>query len=184
MSLTGMRLEFDDGTVFRTRKLNQISHDTTPLYKIDGFQTFITIYNNYIDQGGQDGRADSNMSGLFAGFGAGIHTVRIQFIKNKGDGETWGGSDTSEGGDDILSILQTLNRAITTKRADSESPAILQVGEYSDSGKYNPIPVAIGETQLPLNPQDIEEVSVFTGSLEFYDSVDLTQAVSSVARRN
>lgn len=175
--LTGFRLEFDSGDVFRATKDVQITHETQPLFLLDGQRNLVALFNEFIDQGGQPGRADSNYSAVYAGFGAGVHTIRVQFIQFEGATDTWGDSSAS---DSARSKLQELNHTITNERADSEAPAIFEAGEYSDSGKFSPIPVAIGETNLTFSAA--EQSSHFDGTVTLYDAVDSGQAVDALTR--
>lgn len=177
--LDGFRLTFPDNTVFRATEGVAITHHAEPLYPIDGLRTFVTIYNEYLDSGGQAGRADSNMAGLFFGFGAGVHRMDVTFPGGwEGSTDTWGGSSS---GDSPVSKLQTLNRAVTTTRMDSLNPAEFETGEYSTPGKYSPIPVAFGQMDLSFNPD--EQTSTFQGQLQLWESIDLSRPVSANARR-
>lgn len=184
--IDGFRLEFHDGTVFRATSNVIISHQTQPAFLLDGLRNFVTLYNTYIDGGGQPGQADSNYSAVFYGFGAGVHTVQIQFQEYKGDTSTWGSSSQN---DEPLTKLDELNRVITTTRADSELPALLEVGEYNDpsnhsgisSSDHSPIPVAIGETDLTYTQE--EQVSDFDGQITLYDAIDVAQSVDATERR-
>lgn len=185
MSLTGFRIEFSDGTTFRARESIDVTHGVQPLYVLDGFQQFVTIYNEYFDAGGTDGRANSNMSGVFAGFGAGVHTITIGVYQFEGNGQSWGSANTADGGDTALNLLQRLNRAVTTVPNDSDDPIKLEVGEYSDSGIYDPLDVAVISSDLTYQgATDDSEVSAFTGTMEFAETIDLTNPVSSQARRD
>lgn len=177
--LDGFKLTFDDGTVFRATENVQISHQGTPLYPVDGLSNFVAIYNEFVASGEQND-GNSNMSGLFAGFGAGVHTIRVEFIGGwEGSTDTWWDSNQN---DSAVSKLQTLNRALTTKRMDASAPGTLEVGEYNASGKFAGIKVALGEYDLSFDPE--QQSSTFQGFVNFRDAVDLKQAVSAVARRN
>lgn len=177
-TLDGFRLTMPDGTVFRATENVVINHNTQPLYPIDGLRTFVAIYNTYIDNGGQPGRADSNMSGVFLGFGAGVHTITVTFPGGwEGSTDTWGDSNA---GDSAVSKLQTLNQAITNTKMDSTNVGEFETGEYSAGGKYSLIPVAFGELDLSFDPS--EQSSVFSGTMTLYDAVDLAQAVDALQR--
>lgn len=185
MSLTGFKITFSDGTVFRARESIDVSHGVQPLYVLDGFRQFITIYNEYFDGGGTSGRANSNMSGLFFGFGAGVHTITIGVYQFEGNGQTWGNANTADGGDTALNMLQRLNRAVTTIPNDSDDPITLEVGEYSTSGIYDPLDVAIISCDLQYKgATDDNEVGSFSGTIEFAETVNLTNPISSTVRRN
>lgn len=178
MAIDGFRLEFDDGTVFRATENVQFSHQGQSLYPIDGFSNFVAIYNNFFDVAGQDGRADSNYQAVFFGFGAGVHTIRVEFIGGwEGSTDTWW---DSAAGDSAVSKLQTLNRALTTKRMDSESPGLLRVGEYEPSGKFDELPVALGEFDLSFDPE--QHSSDFQGFINFRECIDLSRSNSAAAR--
>lgn len=176
---TGFKLTFADGTVFQATENVVYNHEPTPLYPIDGLNNFVAIYNEFQDEGGQDGRADSNMAGLFFGFGAGVHMVTLSFLGGwEGSADTWWDSAAD---DSAISKLQTLNRALTTKRMDSFAPGELEVGEYNSGGKFNPIPVALGEgNSLRFDPE--EHTSIFDAQLTLYECIDLTRSNSAAAR--
>lgn len=177
--LDGFRLEFDDGTVFRARENVVIDHNPSPNYFMDGFSNFAAIHNEWIQSGGQPGRADSNFGAIFFGFGAGVHIIRLTFVGGWEDStDTWWDSNA---GDSALSKLQTLNRALTTKRMDSFGPGLLQIGEYNPNGKYDAIPVALGDGNgLTFDPE--QHTTIFDGQLELWECLDLTQPVSASAR--
>jgi hypothetical protein len=176
--IDGFRLEFDNGDVFRAKSNVEITHQTTPIYLIDGFRNLQKLLGDFIDSGSTgDTAEDSDYKGVFAGFGAGVHTIRIQFIQFEGSSEQWG---SSSAGDSALSKLQTLNHTITTTPSTSRFPAILSTGEYGAGGKYQPLAVALGETDLSFDAET--QASGFSGTLELYDAVDLRNAVSSHKR--
>lgn len=178
MTLDGFKLTMPDGAVFRATEGVTITHSTQPLYPVDGLRTFVALYNTFLDNGGQPGRADSNMSGVFLGFGAGAHTITVEFPGGwEGSTDTWGDSAS---GDSAVSKLQELNEAITNTKMDSTNPGEFEAGEYSASGKFSLIPVAFGEMELSFNPSD--QSSVFSGRLVLRDAVDLSQNVDSLNR--
>lgn len=187
-AIDGFRLDFNSGSgddVFRASENVQVTHQTQPLFLIDGLRNAVKFYNDYIDDGGQPGRADSNYAALFEGFGAGVHTVEITFQMYEGSTDTWGDAND---GDSPTTKMQVLNRKITTTRVTSDSPGLLEVGEYNNpdnfsgisSSLYDPIPVALGEANLSFTPE--EQVSDFTGSMTFYEAVDAGQAVDAIFR--
>lgn len=182
MTLTGVKITFDDGTEYRAKEDIVVRHRATPLYKLDGQQNLVTIYNEFVSEGGDPNNQDTNYQGAFVGFGAGVHTIEIEIHSFKGSGENWGDADTSAGGDEPITLMQTLLHDIVTKQADSSAPVTLEVGEFSASGKYDPIKAAIGDVNLPKDFR--ENPSTFRGTIEFFDAVDLQQAVSSAARRS
>lgn len=178
MPLDGFQLDLPNGDTFRASAGVAITHQTEPLFLIDGLRNFITLYNEFFDnQGGQPGSANSNFSGVFAGFGAGIHTIQVEFIQFEGNTESWG---DAAAGDSAVTKLQELNRKITTVKTDSENPATLQVGEYATGENYNPLKVVIGSTDLTFDPG--EQSSDFRGTVEFYESNDLGEAIDALNR--
>lgn len=178
--IDGFKLTFSDGTVFRCTNEVTLSHETQPLYLLDGLRNFVTVFNTYIDSGGTPGKTDSNYAGVFAGFGAGIHQITVEFSQNEGTSDTWG--DATPASDSATTLMQELNRKLTTTKADSTAPADLEVGEYNDTnGDYNPIPVALGETSLSFQIDDGQHSS-FTGRMTFFDTVSMDGAVDAQVR--
>lgn len=176
--IDGFRLEFSNGDVFRAASNVQITHQTTPIYLIDGFRNLQKLIRDYIKSARTGDTAEnSDYKAVFAGFGAGVHTIRIQFRQFEGSTEQWG---SSSAGDSAVSKLQTLNHTITTTPSTSRFPAILSTGEYGAGGKYKPLAVALGETDLSFDAES--DASAFSGTLELYDAVDLRNAVSSHER--
>lgn len=176
MSIKGVRLEFSDGTVFRAKSGVDVTFEGESLYAIDGFRTFTAIFNDHIDKGGSPGVADSNMGGVFAGFGAGIQRINIEFTQFEGSTDAWGDANS---GDSANTKLQTLNRALTTKRMDSQNPGFLRTGEYEPNGKYDELPVAVYDWSFPLTTDD---TSAFQGRITLYEAKDLNEAVDALSR--
>lgn len=172
MSLTGFKLTLPDSTVFRVSSEVSVSHGTQALFLVDGRQQFVTAIEQFFNNGGQPNKGDSLMQGIFAGVGAGIHTITVTFTQFEGSADNWG---SAASGDGPVKKMQTLNREITTQNIGSQSPADLEVGEYSSSGTYDPIPVVISESDLTFEPA--EQSSGFTGTLTFIEATDVTDAI-------
>lgn len=109
--------------------------------------------------------------------GLGSHVFTIDFREVTGDATRWG--NTGEGGtkgdatgEDVHAKAAVFDRYLATTTLDSFNPAILEVGEYSEEGRYGPINV------VPRNPNQRfasgEESSTIDGSVDWIE----TQAVS------
>lgn len=180
--LKGIRLTFNDGTTYRAKENVDWEHDIEPLYKLDGRQNLVTIYNEFVNSGGDPNNFNSNFQGAFVGFGAGIHTINVDIYQFKGNGQSWGDADTTDGGDEATTLLHTLLHDILTKASDSKQPLKLEVGEFEDNGKYDAFKVALGKVTLPRGATE-NQPSNFGGSIQFFDAVDLQQSLSAFHRR-
>lgn len=180
MAINGFQLDLSDGTTFRCSADVDVRHNGQALYPVDGLRQFVAIYNNYIDDdGGQPGRSDSNYSGVFLGFGAGVHLMDVTFEQVANTTDAWG--DATSGSSTAVELRDRLVRALTTIPIGSFNVGLLQVGEFSDSGIYNQIPVAAREWNVEVAVRD-GDPSLTRGTIQFASAVDLEQAVDANAR--
>lgn len=112
--------------------------------------------------------------------GAGIHAITLDFSGYTGSTHRWGatgdgGSQIDATGEDLHAQMAVFDRFLNAARIDSTNPAILEVGEYSESGRYAPLRV------VPENPQvrfdSTEESSVYEGSVTWVETVDIQRVI-------
>lgn len=181
-AIKGLKLTFNDGTVFRCSADVHVTHSGESIYLLDGRENLVALYNAFQDnQGGQEGRSDSNMSTVFAGFGAGVHTIEVSFIQVVGSGDQWGSIGSIDNSNTAVELRDRLARALTTIRMDSEAVGLLEVGEFSSGGIYDEIPVAALSWTLDHRVRD-QEASQARGSITFGDSIDLKRAIDAAER--
>lgn len=171
----GFSLTFPDGTEFVAKRDISITYGTESQFVFSGLNNTVALFEEYLNAGGKTGRSNSKMSSVRIGSGAGIHRITISFFQFEGSDETWGDSNP---GDSARSKLETLDRSITEDAPTTNDPAVYEGGEYSTSGKYDPIDVIIESSNLPYDVN--ENVSGFTGSITLLDSVDFQEAIDSL----
>jgi hypothetical protein len=123
----------------------------------------------------QQGRIDT---------GGGPHTTTIRLRNWKGSSDRWGATDGSAwdaGGADPRTQLQVLDNALRSIKLDSTAPLVLETGEYSSSGRFDPIDTA--PTQSGLEFDVDEDVSTFRGELSLVDVISLQQAIDMVEQK-
>jgi len=113
---------------------------------------------------------------ISADAGAGLHICEVDYSGVEGAGVQWGdGSDdpkrdaTAEG---IHARMSVLDHYLQRATIDSFEPAILEIAEYSEKGRYGPLNV------VPRNPNAVfdstESTSVYDGQIAFVETQSLT----------
>lgn len=137
----------------------EISAGVRTGYILDGSgSTFTAIFKSLIESGNSLFSGADQRKGIYLDLGGGEHVVEIEF---KG----WEGSDLAFGGatgEDPITQVNELEHALVTTQIDSFRPAQLEYGEWSSSGKYNPIDVAV---EGPRFTHSAENPSTFTGEM-------------------
>lgn len=130
------------------------------------------------------GYLDSDLSENIRGelsfdIGGGIHAVSIDYQGFEGSPNQWGdtgdpttSTPTDATGEDVHAQMAVFDKYLNSTTIDSRNPAILEVGEYSSAGRYDPLLV------VPENPNAIfnsdEQSSVFDGSVTWVETQDIT----------
>lgn len=113
---------------------------------------------------------------LSVDIGMGRHVISIDFRTFTGSPYRWGdsgngGTITDATGEDVHAQAAVLDKYLNTATLDSTNPAILEVGEYSEEGRYAPIFV------VPRNPNirfaSNEESSTVDGSIDWVETQSL-----------
>lgn len=111
-----------------------------------------------------------------AGLGSHVFTVDFRAVTN--DDARWGntGNGGTKGdatGETVHDKAAVFDRYLATTTLDSFNPAILEIGPYSEGGRYGPINV------VPRNPNirfaSGEESSTIDGSVDWVETQDVAQ---------
>lgn len=137
----------------------------------------------YLDIG--DGE---DLRGVFQiDIGGGVFAVTIDFMGFDGSPHQWGdtgngGTPTDATGEDVHAQMAVFAKYLDAAKLDSQNYATLEVGEFSEGGKYDPLNV------VPENPNVVfdseQQSSVFDGSVTWVSvidagiSLDLSQRLS------
>ncbi|MDQ2052836.1 hypothetical protein RBH26_20555 [Natronolimnohabitans sp. A-GB9] len=112
--------------------------------------------------------------------GAGIHAITLDFRGYTGSPYQWGdsgegGTPTDATGEDLHAQMAVFDRYLQAARIDSTNPAILEVGEYSEAGRYSPLQV------VPENPDVVfdstEQSSIYDGSVTWVETLSLEESL-------
>lgn len=138
------------------------------------------------DQAGVDLPGTGLRQTLAFDFGSGTHAVTLDFRSFTGSEYRWG--DSGNGGtkgdasvEDVFSQMSVLDRYIQTATLDSENPAILEVAEYSEEGRYGPLAVMPENPTLSFDSQ--EQSSTFDGSITWIETLSLEQVIDGRNQR-
>lgn len=174
MPLSGVRFELPDGRVYRMTSNVETTMEQTWQWLFNGGQQALALYEQFAsDNGGQSGRADGLKQSAAIGAGAGRHVIQVQSIQYTDSGDEWG--DTSPS-DAAITKRDELNQALNTVRISSDNVALLEAGEYSASGEYDPLPVVVLQSSLGVSATD-DGVGVVTVELELLEAADISEAI-------
>jgi len=166
--------------VFRATSVS-ISHTIEPGV-VTGGGNIIGLLS---DLANQDVQGNGNRQQARVDLGGGPHITTLQFRNWRGSDDRWGATDGSiwdAGGDGPVTQLQVLDNAFRSIRIDSEGNEIaLDVGEYSTSGRFEPLQVAPSQTAVDFDVQT--SASTFTGDISFVDIVSLEQALDAAEQK-
>lgn len=159
----GFRLELPNGNGAFEASVNITSQiGQEPRYFFEGGRNVTALY------GGSDG---SDQSGaVYAGTGATVRTIELQFVQYEGSDDEWGPLETTQD-HSMTTYRDILDNALEQSRITSQSPATLQFGEYSDSGLLDPLTVVLVGSELSVDYT--QDSSRMTGTLRLGDAADL-----------
>ena len=177
---TPASLTLPDGQTFEWLGIS-VDYSSTPNWLVGGGSRLATLYEQFARSGGQgDDSGDGFRQSAYLGMGAGIHTITLDFRSWTGEASEWGDRDADSDADP-LTKLQVLDRALNNQTIDSRSPATWSHKEYSTAGRFGPIPVVVGETNLQFDRET--SVSGFSGRLQLLEAADVSEAIDSLDRR-
>ena len=139
--------------------------------------------NNILSQA--VGAGESKRKQFFLEAGGGAHTVEVNFSGWEGS-ETWGdpdepvGSKANATGEQPVSQIDVLMQYLITAQIDSTNPAKLEYGEYSSSGRFEPLDVVIEGPQMT---RAAEDGSWFDGTITFIAAADIRELLDAQSRR-
>lgn len=171
-----------DGTfVFPNNVVVEYETRTAEFFQSEG--TPATVVSTVLDYADDD--AAFGIRGELAwDIGNGIHAITIDFSGFTGSPHRWG--DSGEGGtpydatgEDIHSQMSVLDAYLNNATMDSWNPAILEVGEYSEEGRYGPLTVTPENPNVRFNSG--EQSSVFDGSVTWVEVINATAPMDADA---
>ena len=125
--------------------------------------------------GSEDGRAGFNLDA-----GGGAKVAEINFSSFEGSDGQWGdGSDNAAAdasGEAVFRQMSVLFRYLDRGTFDSRGPAVLEWGEFSESGEFTPLQVSPEEPTVSFAAE--EESSVFDGSITLVSTRDISELTS------
>jgi hypothetical protein len=154
-----------------------------------GSQLWSIIASWYEDQTGSQVLGDGKRQQLRLDLGAGAHTCELDFKGFEGSSLQWGdpteavGSPANATGEHVIDQMQVLDRFLQVAEIDSRDghAATLEVGEYSENGRYNPINVAPEDPEVTFDSEN--QSSVFSGSITFVEIATLGDAYDATQRQ-
>lgn len=127
---------------------------------------------------GFQNRKDAREQGVFFGLGAGTRLVSLQFALHYDGTYTWGDTSASglpgdATGEDPVTQKDVLLKYLVQSDSDSLGDTYLHYHNWSQSGIFEPLKVAVRDRQFSQSTQD---ASIVTGSLTLAHAADLTEA--------
>jgi hypothetical protein len=170
MTQDGFLLTLPNGDQFEATTNIDSTLRTESQFVFNGLGNSLALFEQFVAQdNGAAGSADGLKQSMFLGSGAGSHAFQFDFESYEGEpGTTWGGVAD---GASMETRRDTLDHALNTVRIDSDNTATLATGEYSSSGKYDPVDVVVQEADLSVNYQ--QETSVMNGRITFLEAFDV-----------
>jgi len=175
-ALDKLRLELPDGRIFVAEGSLDLNFGTETQYAVNGFNQLLALFEEFAPE--LVDTANGRKQTVVLGAGAGRHIIRVSGTVAEGEANQWGGIGTDAS---ALAKAQELDSALNSVSIDSEQavtdggPAILELGEYSDAGKFAPLTVGVTQSDIRLNTQ--EQTSVLDFDIEFLDIVDLRNSI-------
>jgi len=175
--LTGFELTLPAGKTFRVRSDTNIQTEQQTRYLFNGGSQALALFEQFFDDGGQEGRADGLRQSAYLGAGAGVHRIQLEGVQYQDSPDEWGDAAP---GDPPAAKRDELNNALNTTRITSEKPATLAFGEYSQSGRFDALPVAIPQSTIGVDTRN--ERSSVTVQLECVEAADLRETIHGTAQ--
>lgn len=167
------------GKTFVARGNVRVQLQQAPAWLVNGVGASLNVVADYLEGGGQPDRADSLKQSLYFGAGAGTRQVELGFAQWRGSTDQWGDANADDG---PVSKLIELDQTIAAERVDSTRPAKLEFGDFSSdsTARYDPLTVVPGDSDLRFDAT--EQVSTLRASLQFVESMDLSEPIETAGR--
>jgi len=154
-----------------------------------GSQLWSIFASWYENQTGDQLLGDGKRQQLRLDLGAGAHTIEVDFMGFEGSGYQWGdpnesvGSPANATGEHVIDQMQVLDRFLQVAEIDSREghAATLEVGEYSEAGRYDPVKVAPEDPEVTFDSEN--QTSVYDGSITFVEIATLTESFDADQRQ-
>lgn len=128
-------------------------------YILDGSgSTFTAVFQSLIESGNSIFGGMDQRKGIYLDLGGGERIVEIEFQGWQGSDTLWAGA----AGENPITQMNILERALVSTQIDSFRPATLEYGEFSSSGRFSPVEVAI---EGPRLTKTYESPSTFNGTM-------------------
>lgn len=170
--LSGFRLTLPAGDVFRVRKNVETTLDQQTQFLFNGGTQALALYKQFVENGGQQDRADSLKQSATLGAGAGTRTIQVRGTQYVDSQDAWGSASAS---DSATTKRDVFDQALATADIDSENPATLELGEFSTGGQFDPLPVVI--LQSSITTDTTQEASSLGVSLECMETASLDDII-------
>jgi len=152
-----------------------VNYQLTNDYLLNPGGAVAASFNAFVKNGGQ-GKAD--------GYGQNpylapipLHRIEVRFDTWEGDTAQWGDANSD---DSRLVKLQTLDYELNHRLVSSRNLAIFEHGEYSSSGKYNPLPVVVKDSNLTADTT--EGPSRGQANITLLEAMDAQESIDAVSR--
>ncbi|WP_135807364.1 hypothetical protein [Halorussus marinus] len=146
------------------------------------------VFSDWVeDQTGEEFAGTGKRQQLMLDLGAGEHVIEIDFQGFEGSTHQWG--DSGEGGtasdatgENVNRQMELLDRYLQVCEIDSRPghEALLEVGNYSTDGYYEPLTVAPEQPRVEFDAE--EQSSTFDGSLTFVEIASLSNPYDAASR--
>ncbi|NHN40536.1 hypothetical protein G9C85_02640 [Halorubellus sp. JP-L1] len=168
--------------VFPTNVRYEIGAEVDPVIQDSGtIRAISSLVLDYLEGDDDVSLGESNRQQLSLDKGLGLHTVTLDFQGYTGSPHQWG--DTGNGGtttdatsEDIHAQVSVLDRYLMKTEIDSGNPATLEIAEYSEPGRYEPLSVVVRDPNFTFD--SVEESSVWDGSMTFVETLDIESYTS------
>lgn len=176
MSLDGVKLELPDGRIFELKSEPTITHELQSEYLVSGFRQITTAVSQLFENNPD---INSNFAGVFDGVGAGLRTIQVSVLEEVQSGHSWGNaaSDATS-----RELADEFAQALTTQRIGSTNPIIFEGGEYSTSGKFTPLTVVPGQTEITAAFGDGESPAIVDVNINLFEALSTTDPGDGTAR--
>lgn len=154
--------------------------ETSALFDSSGVAAQLS--NVVLDWVQAESGGESPRSSLSYDAGLGKHVFTVDFRAITDDDSRWGntgdgGTKGDATGEDVHAKAAVFDRYLATTTLDSFNPALLSVGEYSEEGRFGPVPV------VPRNPNlrfsSSEESSTIDGSVDWIETISADQPLDT-----
>lgn len=168
--------------VFPTDVRYEIYTESEDLFQTEGTSAVLAQAVLEYFESGDLGIGEGIRQELSLDIGGGLHLVDIDWTGIEEHDNQWGatgngGSKIDATGEDVHAQMCVFDHYLQRATIDSTNPAVLEVAEYSEAGRYAPLKV------VPRNPNAVfdstESSSVFDGSITWVETISIDQPLDT-----